>query len=94
MKTTYPPNTATNQQDWEQHASKNLNNWYGHVHTLRDNPSQLDYAGIERQIFALTKRLETGSVKNYFALKNKIEGLKKKLKQRKQDNAWDNFLAL
>ncbi len=94
MKTTYPPNTATNQQDWEQHASKSLNDWYGHVHTLRDNPAQLDYAGIERQIFALTKRLETGSVKNYFALKNKIESLKKKLKQRKQDSAWDNFLAL
>ena len=63
MKTTYPPKTATNQQEWEQHAKSNLNNWYGHIHTLRDEPAQLDYAGIERQIFALSKRMESGSVK-------------------------------
>ena len=94
MKTTYPPKTATNQKEWEQHAKQNLNNWYGHIHTLRDEPAQLDYAGIERQIFALSKRLESGSVKNYFALKNKIEGLKRKLRQRKEDEGWNNFLAL
>lgn len=94
MKTTYPPNTANNPQDWEQHASKTTNDWFTHVHTLRDSPTQLDYASIERQIFALNKRLESGSVKNYFALKNKIESLKKKLKERKQNTAWDNFLAL
>ena len=73
MKTTYPPNTANNEQDWENYAKSTLNHWYTHVYTLRDDPKLLDYAKKERQLFALQKRLATGTVKNYFALKNKIK---------------------
>lgn len=93
MKTTYPPNTANNDQDWESYAKANLNHWYTHVHTLRDDPKLLDYAKKERQLFALQKRLATGTVKNYFALKMKIKKLKEEIKKHKEDTAWDNFLA-
>ena len=93
MKTTYPPNTANNEQDWENYAKSTLNHWYTHVYTLRDDPKLLDYAKKERQLFALQKRLATGTVKNYFALKNKIKKLQEEIKKQKEDNAWDNFLA-
>lgn len=93
MKTTYPPKTAQNQQDWENYAQKSTNDWFGHVHTLRDQPTSLDYASKERQLFALQRKLESGTVKNYFALKNKIEQLKKEIKKAKEDNAWNNYLA-
>lgn len=93
MKTTYPPATAADIQEWEQYAKKNINQWYGHVHTLRDNPAQLDRATKERQLYALQKKLESGTVKNYFALKNKIEQLKKAIKEEKEDQNWQNYLA-
>ena len=93
MKTTYPPNTATSQTQWETYSKTHINDWYTHINTMRDNPAQLDFAKLERQLVALRVRLKTCKVKQYYALKGKIEQIEKQLQKRRTDHAWDNYLA-
>jgi hypothetical protein len=64
-----------------------------HINTQRDNPSQLDYATIERQIVALRLKLQNCSIKQYYPLKGKIEKLQRQLKDRRSNQAWEDYLA-
>jgi hypothetical protein len=45
------------------------------------------------QIKALSIRLNSGQVKNPYAIKNKIEKLKKEIESINRGKAWTNFLA-
>lgn len=93
MKTTYPPNTATSPAEWQTYSKLNLNAWYMHINTERDNPNQLNYATIERQLVALRLKIQNCSIKQYYPLKGKIEKLEKQLKDQKSKQAWNDFLA-
>jgi hypothetical protein len=93
MKTTYPPSTATSPAEWQTYSSKHINDWYMHINTQRDNPAQLDYATIERQIVALRLKLQNCSIKQYYPLKGKIEKLQRQLKDRRSNQAWEDYLA-
>lgn len=46
-----------------------------------------------KQINALSIRLRSGQVKNPYAIKNKIEKLKKEIENINRGKAWTNFLA-
>ena len=94
MKTTYPPNTASSPTQWESYSRKHINDWYTHINTMRDNPAQLDFAKIERQIIALKIKLKSCNVKQYYPLLNKIKQLESKLDQQRKDQAWNDFLAI
>lgn len=94
MKTTYPPNTASSPAEWKTYANKHINEWYMHINTLRDNPAQLDYAKIERQLVALKIKLKNCNVKQYYPLLNKIKQLESKLEQQRKEQAWNDFLAI
>jgi hypothetical protein len=93
MKTTYPPNTATSPAEWQTYSKLNLNAWYMYINTERDNPNQLNYATIERQLVALRLKIQNCSIKQYYPLKGKIEKLEKQLKDQKSRQAWNDFLA-
>ena len=94
MKTTYPPNTASSPAEWQTYSNKHINDWYMHINTLRDNPAQLDYARIERQLVALKIKLKNCNVKQYYPLLNKIKQLESKLEQQRKNQAWNDFLAI
>jgi hypothetical protein len=93
MKTTYPPNTATSPAEWQTYSNKHLNEWYMCINTERDNPNQLNYATIERQLVALRLKIQNCSIKQYYPLKGKIQKLEKQLKDQKSRQAWEDFLA-
>ena len=93
MKTTYPPSTATSPAEWNNYANKHINDWYMRINTERDNPNQLNYATIERQLVALRLKLQNCSIKQYYPLKGKIEKLERQLKDRRSRQAWEDFLA-
>ena len=88
MKTTYPPNTATNKQEWEQHAKTTTDQWFGYVNNLRT-----DYDALERQLYALRKRLANCKQEHYYGLKKKVENIQRILAERQRIKEWENYLA-
>lgn len=60
---------------------------------MRDNPAQLDFAKLERQLVALRMRLRNCSIKQYYPLKGKIEQIERQLQQRKVNQAWEDYLS-
>lgn len=54
---------------------------------------QQDTFKIEMQIKALSKKMEQGKSSNPFALRNKIEQLKKKLQEVNSKQNWEQFLS-
>jgi hypothetical protein len=93
MKTTYPPNTASSPAQWESYSQKHINDWFNDINTMRDNPAQLDFAKLERQLVALRMRLRNCSIKQYYPLKGKIEQIERQLQQRKVNQAWEDYLS-
>ena len=93
MKTTYPPNTASSPTQWENYSRTHINDWYTHINTMRDNPAQLDFAKLERQLVALKIRLNNCSIKQYYGLKGKIAQIERQLKDRHINQAWENYLS-
>ena len=47
----------------------------------------------EKQLTILKMKLETGKVKNKYAIINKIKQLEKELNKSYKSMAWNNFLA-
>ena len=89
MKTTYPPNTPQNKMEWEQHAKKTTDQWFNHIST-----QNIDYDALERQLFALRKRLANCRQEHYYPLKQKVINLQRLLATRpKQNEGWNNYLA-
>jgi len=88
MKTTYPPKTPQNKMDWEQHAKTTTDQWFNYVGTLRT-----DYDSLERQLYALRKRLANCKQEHYYALKKKVENIQRILAERQRIKEWENYLA-
>jgi hypothetical protein len=88
MKTTYPPNTATNKQEWETHARATTDQWFSYMGNLRT-----DYDALERQLYALRKRLANCKQEHYYGLKKKVENIQRILAERQRIREWENYLA-
>lgn len=88
MKTTYPPNTANNKRDWETHAMKTTDQWFSYMGNLRT-----DYDSLERQLYALRKRLATCKKEQYYPLRKKIENIQRIFAERERIKEWENYLA-
>ena len=88
MKTTYPPNTPQNKMDWETHAKNTTDQWFNHIST-----QNIDYDALERQLFALRKRLANCRQEHYYPLKQKVMNLQRLLNRKHQQDEWENYLA-
>ena len=88
MKTTYPPNTPQNKMDWEQHAKTTTDQWFSYMGNLRT-----DYDALERQLYALRKRLANCKQEHYYGLKKKVENIQRILAERQRIKEWENYLA-
>ncbi len=74
--------------DWEQHAKTTTDQWFNYVGTLRT-----DYDALERQLYALRKRLANCKQEHYYALKKKVENIQRILAERQRIKEWENYLA-
>lgn len=74
--------------DWEQHAKTTTDQWFNYVGTLRT-----DYDALERQLYALRKRLANCKQEHYYALKKKVENIQRILAERQRIREWENYLA-
>jgi pullulanase/glycogen debranching enzyme len=66
---------------------QNKMDWEQHAKTTTDHDA------LERQLYALRKRLANCKQEQYYALKKKVENIQKILAERQRIKEWENYLA-
>jgi hypothetical protein len=64
MKTTYPLTPHKTKWIGNKHAKRTTDQWFNHIST-----QNIDYDALERQLFALRKRLANCKEEHYYPLK-------------------------